>query len=363
MKAGILVRADARGLGVLTGDAARMLPWERTAVIDYDPAVGDPRWPSRPELYPGADVWRWDPAGRTGTGELPEAQVRAWLDGLDVVYSAETVYDWRLIGWAHDAGVAVVVHGMPEYYRHRRLDLPQPDAWWWPTGWLLGSPLIPAGEVVPVPVSSGPVLAADPLDSGPLVVHHVAGVASKGDRNGTAVFVDALDRIRTNVRVRIFAQDQRDVIGRRRFGRHLDVEVVGPVDDRCELASGAHLTVMPRRYAGLCLPVQEALAAGVGAIVTGLPDNDWLRAVPIPVQRTSLMSLPVGPVPVAKMEPARIAHLIDDLNRDREALTAVQGRAIGWALDHSWRALAGRWADALTRVVSGSPTRDEDLHS
>src|SRR5690349_783963 len=101
---------------------------DRTLVIDMGPISRG--FVQHPERYPAGLVVEW--AG----GDLPEDTVRDWIAGLDVVYSCETFYDWRVVDWCRESRVATVLHAMPEFYRPIAVaDCPVPDETWLPTPW------------------------------------------------------------------------------------------------------------------------------------------------------------------------------------------------------------------------------------
>ena len=150
MRIGVIARADNRGLGIQTWEVARHLEVERVLVV-REP--GSERRGFHPQLdrFPGAAIVEF---GQYNDGELDEEICRGWLDGLDVIYSAETLYDWRISGWAREAGCATVVHANPEFYKHSVDSLDHPTAWWSATPWRLGF-LPRETRVVPMPMKVG----------------------------------------------------------------------------------------------------------------------------------------------------------------------------------------------------------------
>ena len=132
MRLGAIVRTEvARGLGIQSRNFVDHMPVERTLVIDMP----------RPDC-PTDDSWCPNPTHITydiNRHVLDEQQVREWLDGLDVVFTVETPYDWRMPIWAREMGVRLIVQGNPEFIRHGQKDwlhLGDP-IWWWPTSWRL----------------------------------------------------------------------------------------------------------------------------------------------------------------------------------------------------------------------------------
>ena len=334
-RVGVIARAEDRGLGILTWEVVRHLHPERVAVVDMGELGRG--FPQHFDRYPGAEVWPWR------DGALPERQVREWLEGLDVVYSAETFYDQRMVGWCNLAGVATVLHAMPEFlYPHQ----PRPTRVWLPTPWR--AEVVGPHQLVPVPVPTdrwsmdhGPCSI-----DGPLRVLHVAGHKTSADRNGTSAFLRALTLTHGHVEARMVDQDER-TWGKRPLGRFTTLEVQGPTRDYWNTYRGSDLLVMPRRYGGLCLPVQEAAGAGLAVVMPQVSPNEWYPATLFRANLTGRLDTPGGRLQLGTPNATHIARLLDTLSRDRDALTRLQETARRWADDHSWTRLLPFWTAQL----------------
>ena len=199
--------ANDRGLGIQTWEAYKHYPFTRTLVI----TIPDRHFPDHVYRYghdePHAGEWvvhqlQLD----TRTHSLVEGKVKRWAEGLDVVFSVETLYDWKVADWVREVGGRTVVQANPEFFIHRRkLHEIHPDVWAWPTPWRPFDDL-PEGVSLPVPIPNGRPDISNGED-GPFVVLHVAGHRALDDRNGTDGFVEALKRVREKVTVRIVGQD------------------------------------------------------------------------------------------------------------------------------------------------------------
>ncbi len=278
---------------------------------------------------------------------LPEAEVKAWLRGLDVLYSAETFYDWRIVKWAHDAGVATICHVMPEFMRHNSEPLPHPTQWWAPTTWRLD--LLPPGTpVVPVPVEHD-VFPLTPAGTGDrLQVVHVAGHRAAGDRNGTLQLLTAAQRVRAPMDIYVHTQD--DHLPRIRTlkpGVTLHM-LPGGKRTRPELYAGMHLHVLPRRYGGLCLPAQESLASGLGLAMTDVaPNPSTWPLVPLKGQWEGRQATPSGEVRSFSADSLYMARVLDSLARDPQKVVELQTQAVEWSKAHSWEQLAPMYREML----------------
>lgn len=328
---GIIARADNRGIAFQTEEMVKHLAPAKTMVV----CLNDPKWPEDRSRFTGKGVSFVD--CDRGTRVMDEKPVRAFLRGLDVVLAVETLYDWRMADWAHEAGVRTVVQCNPEFFvHHRKHDFAWPDQFVWPTEWLLDE--LPPGPILPVPVpDKAPVAAADPHD-GPLRVLHVAGHAAAGDRNGTILFMQALTAVRQPVEVTVVGQDGRlpMAIPASNVTVHLNPD---GVEDRWDLYRGHHLLVAPRRYGGLSLVTNEACRAGLAVAMPDCSPNRRWPIWPLPVHKGRLHRAPFGPVPTFGTTPSAIAHTIDKFAQNREALEGYMRLSTKWADQNSWSAL------------------------
>lgn len=330
MKLGVIARADDRGLGNQTWEVARNLNPERVLVVR---SPGSERQGFEPHLdrFPGATVVT-DKAGA-----LPEDVVREWLDGLDVVYSAECLYDVRLADWAHVHGVATVIHANPEFFRP---DDVHPTAWWSATDWRLDT--LPEGaRVVPMPA---PIDRFDEPDYDlPMSVLHVGGRPATGDRNGTDIAL-AVAGLLPDVPFTVTSQSD--------LGSSLEnVTVTRHQGDYWTLYADHTVLLMPRRYGGLCLPVIEASAAGLAPIMLDVDPNRAWPAELVPATPAHDVRVPAGPIKAYQGDPHQLADLI------RASGPTQRQRARDWAEAHSWDALRPVWLDELGRAAEQAKER------
>lgn len=339
MKVGLIARAENRGLGVLTWEFHRAMAPERTLLVDMGPLARG--FATHPERYPGATVVPF------ADGTLPEPEVRAWLDGLDVVYTAETFYDWRLPAWAEQQGVATVCHVMPEFHVER----PElATTWWAPTPWRMDQ--LPEGtQLVPVPVATDRFSGHSPERAGPLRVLHVGGHKAMADRNGTAQLVRATQRAKRPMTVTVASQDP--VRGSRAWRRgHVAMVQAGAAPDYWQLYPDHDVLVLPRRYGGLCLPVQEAMAAGLAVVMTDAePQRSYWPVAVVATRTRGQIRTAAGIIPTVDADAFALATLLDRLATQPADLAMLQRGSLAWAEAHSWTALRPTYTKALARAA------------
>lgn len=264
MRLGLIARADSRGLGIQTKAVHDQLHPARTMVIDCPSAKP---LPIRHDWYPDA-TWI--------TGLPTRQDIRKWLRGLDVVYTAETGYGDALWREARNMGVKTVLHCNPEFLNRRD----QPDLWLAPTRWMWDTIPTPKRHL-PVPVDP----AAFPPRRPEITPHflHIVGRPAIHDRNGTLDLLLALQHVTEQITVTVRCQDTNYVPGLMKQHRvHTPNNVVlrvetGDVEHHTDLYTDGDILVMPRRFGGLCLPAQEAIAAGMPVLMPDIaPNNQWL---------------------------------------------------------------------------------------
>lgn len=267
MRLGLIARADSRGLGIQTKAVHDQLHPARTMVIDCPSA--NPL-PTRKDWYPDATWIKGKPDAR---------DFRRWLAGLDVVYTAETSYGKRgpeLWDEAERAGVRTVLHANFEFLN--RSD--RPTVWAAPSLWRFNE--FPTGALhLPVPVN----LAAFPPRQPEITPHflHIVGRPAIHDRNGTLDLLLALRHVTEQITVTVRCQDEHYVpglINSRQIQTPTNVVLrveSGDVEHHTDLYTDGDILVMPRRFGGLCLPAQEAIAAGMPVLMPDItPNNQWL---------------------------------------------------------------------------------------
>lgn len=348
MRVGLIARTEDRGLGNLTWEWAQHMRPDRVMIV-----VPEHQIPQRIGRYTEWPllIQKWD---HHGDGRLNEEKTREWLRGLDVVYSAETFYDWRICTWARELGVRTVCHVMPEYYRHGHANPPPtPDAWWTPTRWRLDL-LAPGTRVVPVPVALERFPAPTTTEQPPRWLH-IAGAPAAADRNGTRLLLGALFYLRAEHCVKIRTQERRMVIPR--AGRRVHLEVVTePAREYWDLYGDADLMVLPRRYAGLSLPAQEAMAAGLALAMSDVePQASEWPILPIGAVANGRIRTAAGPIELVAMSPRDLADRMDEIARDAMTIAHARAESRRWAHHNSWERLAPLIRSELETVLACAP--------
>jgi glycosyltransferase involved in cell wall biosynthesis len=282
--------------------------------------------------YPGATVVKgWVPDRRT---------LRDWLDDLDVVFSAETFYAAELAPLARRMGVRTVLQPNAEFLNRRD----DPDLWVPPTTWMWGT--IPGPKtLLPVPIATDRFLGASavshPQSETATNFLHIVGRPAIHDRNGTELLLRSLEYIKSEVTVTIRCQ-QGGYVSSLVPGLTTKPNVTlivdpGDVDNYWDNYNTGDVLVMPRRFGGLCLPVNEALGAGMPVIMPDIsPNNTWLPKewlVPASLEGSFVCKQRVS---YYRADHVALAAAIDRFATDPEFYARAKARALELRDEYSW---------------------------
>lgn len=348
MKLGVIARSEDRGLGNQTWEVCRALRPERVLVVDMDDLGGG--FPAHPQRYVDlglkVTVVHHSEMHRFGA-------MRPWLSGLDVVYTAETFYSPSFVDFANAEGVRTVCHLNPEFHKHwNEPSWTQPTEWWLPSPWLADHPRMPKrAHLMPMPVPSG-FERRRRHKGDPVRFLHVAGKPAMGDRNGTRNLFMALRHVRERCEVHVRAQAQ-SMPHPSRLSRTVSYYPhPGNVGDYRRMYAGFDVLVMPRRYGGLCLPVLEASAAGMGVVMSDCSPNEHYPALLVPVNGVEKLKVPLGEVDAYDTDPVALAGTLDALAANDDALIAALEIGSWYADALSWENQAELWDARLRHVCN-----------
>lgn len=332
MKFGLLgARADRGGLAAQTREFHRHLRPDRTLLVDLGSAG---RGPCDPSWYPGAFVT---------TGVPSQGTVAHFLNGLDVVWAFETPYLPDAFDLARSLGVRSVLYANPELWH---AELAPPDVVVAATGWRLDL-LPPGAQVLPFPVARDRLPFRRRTAAETFV--HVAAPAML-DRNGTRLVLAAMRYVTRRCRLIV-----RGYPGRlpQRIGR---VEIIHDRSDPADYWEGwpddGDVLLLPRRYAGLSLPMQEAMSLGMPVVSLDLtPQNAWLPPETlVPAVDGTPYRMAGGRVHVARASSRDLARVVNRLVDDPALVARCSDLANEHAATISWETMLPRYQALLADV-------------
>ena len=276
MTFGIIARCDNTGLGNQTRDLVRMLNPDRILLINSAKFNNNKQYP---EWYDGYNV--------TMTNGFPTKQeVAIFMDGLNSVLTCETFYHPHFINLAQRRKVKTLMQYNYEFLDHlNKPDMPLPTYMISPSYWKVDETIAKFGNDTKVVHIPPPIHLDDfrsvrenNMSKDHKRLLHIGGKAASQDRNGTQTVIDMLRYSKADYELVIRSQSELNINYK---DSRLTVEI-GNIDIRSEMYDGFDAMIMPRRYAGLCLPMNEALVSGLPVFMTDISPNnqilpnDWL---------------------------------------------------------------------------------------
>lgn len=355
MKLGLVARADNTGLGNQTYEFYQHMKPAKTMVVDISDLNHNKQYFER---YPGAQIVH----GFPNKGDIEE-----FLQDLDVVFVAEAPYNYYLYKRARELGVKTAVQYNYEFFDwFSRPHLPKPDMLIAPSKWNY--------EIIDKFSRENDIIHTYlhcPVNRNKLPFRkikkarrflHVVGRSAAHDRNGTETVIKASRYIDTPVKIILHFQGEqglshqathsvnyyRDYIAK--YGDPNFVTIRNyEAEDYAEVYAGADVLLLPRRYGGNCLPMNEALACGMPVLMTAIEPNtsflppDWL----IPAEKIDTFT-PRTTIDIYQASPRQLASRIDYYARlSEKAMLAENDRANDLADTISWRSMGNRYRYAL----------------
>lgn len=329
MRIGLIARAENTGLSTQTHEFYRHMHPAKTLLVDMSRGKGRTL---RPELYPAAEVSQGFPSS---------TQFARFLDGLDVVFTAEIPYGYDLFTLADRTGVKTVLQYNFEFLDYlQRPNLPKPTLFAAPSTWHYDDVPFTNKTLLPVPIATDRFAdVRRPTKARATHFLHLVGRPAIHDRNGTADLLAALPFVQAQVKMTIRCQDPRYVpslVQRRTIPGNVELVIESGEAVNYWDNYDADVLVMPRRFGGLCLPANEALGAGMPVIMPDISPNTWLPAewlVPA-TQEGRFMARSM--IDLYTVDHVELAAKIDQSATDPSFFAASQETARRMAKELSW---------------------------
>lgn len=273
---GLLVRKDATGLGYQSQALQTMLKPEKVLYIEN-----------------GEDIPSF-------------AQYEEFLKDIDVMLTCETPYVYEAWNWARIAGVKTFCQPNWEFFDGLiQPNMPHPDKYLIPSYWHLEDfqAMFPNAEYLPPPSLEIPTVE----HQGKPKFSHIIGSNAIYDRNGWALVREALQFTKSDFELTVFSQVPITGLADPRVKYN-----IFSVESNAELYRGFDGLILPRRYGGLCLPMNEALMAGMPVMMTDISPNN--KVLPKEWLLPSFISASFegrSTIDVYSVAPKDLAHKID----------------------------------------------------
>ena len=270
MRIGIIARTDDTGLGNQSLELAKMLNPSRVLLID-SANWNDGKFKTHPEWYKDYEVQ----VGNSD-GWLLDEEIKEFLNHVDIVISCETFYSDNVVPMARSKGVKTVLQFNYEFLlemepKHLPDVLLSPSLWHFEeVEQLYGN----SCEVIYLPPPTEHTqfdkVRQNNLSKNHNRLLHVVGKQATHDRNGTESVLEMLKYSNADFEIVFKVQKGSEF--------HCDdprarIEYLN-VENRVDLYDGFDALILPRRFAGLCLPMNEALLSGLPVLMTNISPND-----------------------------------------------------------------------------------------
>lgn len=261
MRLGVIVYSTETGLGYQSFDYYHHLNPKKALHIDISSLNGKEQH------------YNWYGDNTMFVKGIPNRlQIAEFLKGLDVVLMAETPLNYELYDIARKMGVKTANVINYEFFDHLvKPELPLPDLIIMPSVWYFK-------EMQQFCKSKGIgcVQLHHPVDRDLIPFRlrhtvktmHLAGNPAALDRNGTADYMTACPDGRVVTQSHDLANKIRS--------RYSQSNVFTDIHDQKIIYSIGDIMVMPRKYGGNCLPLNEALSAGMPVIMPDISPNNHL---------------------------------------------------------------------------------------
>lgn len=346
MRVGLIARCDSTGLGVQSREFFTHIPC-KALVIDFSNMVeGDSHKEIlRPhfEWYPGQTQLTWGSEHHL-RGDIPTPVIEEFIKDIDILFCIETPYDYNIFDACRVRGVKTILQLNYEFLDYPS-SLPAPDLFAAPSMWNYA--LVPEPKIfLPVPVNTKNFTQQRAENT----FVHIAGRPAEHDRNGTQCFLNSLQHVKNEIKVIIKGQ------------RHVNIpHLPGNITIETEFGNKANyyenyssggVLVMPRKYGGLCLPMNEALASGMPVITTDIsPNNLWLPDEWL-VRSTHKQTFQCKrPVDIYEVDQLALARKIDEFC-NRDYYNNAVDKACDLSNTISWEALREKYYEVLTPLLT-----------
>ena len=356
MKLGLIARMDNTGLGVQTREFYKNMYPDKTMVVDISHLNGTKQYPER---YPDATFIKGFPS---------DEDVQNFLAGLDVVFIAEAAYNNKLYSIAKEMNVKTAVAYNYEFFDWFNDFTPRPDMFIAPSSWHYNNVDVFCKrngirhKYLHSPVNRESLSFRTIVQARTFL--HIAGKPAAHDRNGTKTLIEAASLLKTDAKIIIHFQGEQG----------LAHQATNTIDDYKALADGipnvsiqqheytnykdiykrGDVMVLPRRYGGNCLPMNEALSVGMPVIMPNIsPNNQFLPQQWLVSAYKHDEFTPRTKIDIYEANAQSLADRIDRFYElDEAAMVTENVRANNLAETISWKYLKWEYKKALEDLIS-----------
>lgn len=362
MNLGILAYSSNNGLGIQTQALVKHLKPFKVMQVDLSSLNSAKQYPER---LPGSQIVQGYPKGQ---------DIEEFLQDLDCVMVAETPLNYHLFSRARELGIKTVQIPNWEFFDYFWYpNHPKPDLIISPSMWHYD-------DLKKFCKQHGIKLVYlhHPVDRDDLPLRqikqartflHIAGRAAAHDRNGTNTVIEAGKYIKSDAKVLIHFQGEQGMghqststladyvnkLAHENVRSNVTIRV-NEFDNYADVYRGGDVLLLPRRYGGNCLPLNEALSCGMPVIMPDISPNDHLlpRDWLLPAKKISEFT-PRTVIDIYGVDPKVLAAKIDEMaGYDTERMKDESMVADALAQEISWETMAPAYWRELNELCTPS---------
>lgn len=261
---GLIARSDNTGLGIQTHEFYKHIKPDKTLIVNVSRLNNLPQYHYR---YPKAKIV---------TDQMSIQEMNNFLDGLKVLFCCETPYNNELFRIARRKGVKIVLQYNYEFLDFKNLkDVYYPDVFAAPSLWNIDQVKKQFKNVtyLPVPVNRQLLPFIEKKKFKRFL--HIVGNSAAEDRNGTKATLEAFRRLNRPYIELVVKCFNKVAAGEwlKYANKNISIDTSNTLNYEHNYV-GFDALILPRKYGGLCLPMQEALSCGMPVIMTNISPND-----------------------------------------------------------------------------------------
>jgi len=308
MKLGIIARSDNTGLGNQTRELVNMLNPDKILLVDSTFFNGNEQ---NPNWYSSFDVIK------TKQGMPRKSEMKLFLSQVDVVLSCETFYSPIFVDLAKIFNVKTILQYNYELFGNlSNPDWSLPDVLLSPSYWNIENVKERFGNKTsviylppPTDLKTFEKVKQNNIEKTHKRILHITGKKAAKDRNGTNTVLEMSRYIKGDYEIVIKSQG---ALEQKEVAPKVTIDVNNP-KNREDLYDGFDAMVIPRRYAGLCLPMNESLISALPVFMTDIsPNNQVLPSRWLAPSYPELVLNAKTKINVYGADPKRLARLLDD---------------------------------------------------
>lgn len=332
MRIGTIGYNTSRGLGHLVRD------FYTHGIINDVFIVKHPRVPNNDDWYPDAKKVMLKTFADKGGDYL----AHKFCQSVDVMLFFETPFNWDIIPFCKKNGIKTFLVTM---YECTVKDHPPPDRYICPS--LLDMEYFPLNSDFLVLPTEYPWK----LRTRAKHFIHNGGYLGLRGREGTRTLIEAMQYVKSPIDLTIRVQENVDSNYIHMMKKDNRINYIAGSIPYEELYATGDVAIVPQKFNGCSLPLQEACCSGMMVMTTDrFPMNTWLPKEPlIPVASYNKGVSIGGPYlqfDEAIIDPKVLAAHIDNWYDKDITVASIYGRQ--WAEQHSWEVMKPKWMKVLS---------------